>query len=369
MVNSPDSLTILHSFPADKPVFKEFCELTFDFPNVENVFVGELNLCTDSISGFDLIIIHYLRDEDCEFLYTNKLKTPTILFAWGADFFNLGKFYNAFLLPKTFKLRSKLYQTLPWFTRLKKVIHTVYPEVLDLRKKNKYRIGALSMFDAITPVMPGDYHLLKKKYPVNGFLHHLNYVNPNLDHIHKITAQGDYILLGNSASFTNNHIEAIDRLTEILPAERKVLLPLSYGDKSLADYIEKYAFDKLGHKQVKVLRDFMPIDAYQQLISKCEIVVMNHLRQQAVGNIVQALSMGAHVYLQDISTVFSYLKERGFIISAFNKADNLRALHTDEKDHNINLTFEVFGKSLQHKKISHLIEQLTKKQVSSAAPE
>jgi|GEM_PF-2881749 len=359
MIPDNNQLRILHSFPKENLVFKKFCELTFKIDGVNNTYVDQLAECNNSLDDYDLLVVHYLRDSDCSFMESKKIETPSVLFSWGADLFNLGKFYNQFLLPKTFKLRSSLYSEFSVFVQSKKRLHTWFPSLLDLRSKNKRRLKVLSRFNAIVPVMPGDYHLLKNQYRINGFLHHLNYVNPNLEEGKIEIANGDFILLGNAASFTNNHLEAIDKLVDLIPTNKTLLIPLSYGNTYLSKYIEQYALEKLGSKRTKPLLDFLPAHQYQALLNKCEIVVMNHLRQQAVGNIVQALAIGSHIYMQSSSPVYKYLKSHKFYVSAFDESTSLCPLNSDERSFNFKKTVEIFGKELQHKRLIMLIEKLT----------
>ncbi len=357
-IKSQSSIRVLHSLHDKQLVFKKFCELTFDLPELENTYVDSLSqISIEQINSYDFIVVHYLRAEDAKIISSLNIKIPLALFSWGSDIFNLGRFEDSFLLPKTLRLKRKLLFRYPLFQRVKKLIHSYIPILLDLRIKNKERIKAFSLFKTITPVMPGDFELLQAKYSVSAELHHLNYVNPSLENSNSI-ANGAYILLGNSATFTNNHLEAIDILSSLELGNKKILIPLSYGEKEYARIIEKAATEKLGVKNVEILNNFLPPEEYQAKLEQCEIVIMNHIRQQAVGNIVQALALGAHVYLQKKSTVFSYLKLHDFHVSEICNGMSLTPLRDDQKKHNIELVHTIFGKQLQHKRLRSLIQKL-----------
>ena len=107
---------------------------------------------------------------------------------------------------------------------------------------------------------------------------------------------GPDVLVGNSATASNNHADAFALLAGCTGGAR-VVVPLSYGN---ADYGAQVAAlgARLFGDRFDALREWMPIDAYNERIRNCGFVVMNHRRQQAVGNIGAALFKGATVYLR-----------------------------------------------------------------------
>jgi hypothetical protein len=113
------------------------------------------------------------------------------------------------------------------------------------------------------------------------------------------------ILLGNSATPTNNHMEAIDWLAGLDLTGRKVIAPLSYGDPEYGEMICDYGKQVLGD-HFEPITTFMPLTAYQSLLNRCGFVVMNHLRQAAVGNIMMMLMKGARVFLNDTAVYREY---------------------------------------------------------------
>jgi dTDP-N-acetylfucosamine:lipid II N-acetylfucosaminyltransferase len=121
---------------------------------------------------------------------------------------------------------------------------------------------------------------------------------------------GNDILIGNSASATNNHIEAINLLSSIELGDRKIVVPLSYGDDLYGDAIERYGNRLFGEKFMPIRR-FMPIDEYNELISRCSIVIMNHRRQQALGTIYTILYYGAKLFMDHRSIVYEFFKRHG----------------------------------------------------------
>lgn len=124
-----------------------------------------------------------------------------------------------------------------------------------------------------------------------------------------LRADGPNILLGNSASITNNHLEAIDLLKKVGVKGLKIITPLSYGQDYYADAVESY-----GNKQLpdnfEAIRKFIPLEKYNKLLSSCQFVVMNHYRSQAMGNIITSLYLGAKVFVNK-TDAYHYFKKIG----------------------------------------------------------
>ena len=146
------------------------------------------------------------------------------------------------------------------------------------------------------------------------------------------------ILLGNSASATNNHLEAFDILKSLDLGNRKVVTPLSYGKPKYARMIERYGH-KLLPRHFEALRDFIPLADYNKLLSSCGFVVMNHYRSQAMGNLITSLYIGAKVFLND-TEAYQYFKKLGCNIYLIDKdlvgegKAGLTPLTQEQVDHN-----------------------------------
>jgi hypothetical protein len=241
----------------------------------------------------------------------------------------------------------------------------IAPSLKDRIGYGARKLSVLNMFEIIVPVMPGDYYLLKDRYPIAAKLWHLNYVNPALVDCKEQFVSGSNILLGNSASYSNNHIEAIDNLANIDLQGRRVIIPLSYGDNNVAEIVKDYAIDKLGSNTCSPLLNFLPFHEYDNILRTCSIVIMNHLRQQAVGNVVQALLSGAHLYLQRKSTVYQFLRQNHFIVSEFVEGVSLRHLTTQQRETNRSLAIKIFGLERQRSRFSKLVQMSLKRDINT----
>ena len=136
------------------------------------------------------------------------------------------------------------------------------------------------------------------------------------------TAEGDLdILVGNSAYPTNNHLEVFDKLKDHDLTGRKVVVPLTYGNDTYREKILKIGQEMLGDSFDPII-DHLSLTAYLEKVDRCGIVIMNHARQQAVGNITNALWEGKTVYLGKSSLLPGY-RNLGFPVRSFQRYFNI----------------------------------------------
>tara|TARA_Y100001934_G_C12347053_1_gene773367 strand:+ start:81 stop:1226 length:1146 start_codon:yes stop_codon:yes gene_type:complete len=134
---------------------------------------------------------------------------------------------------------------------------------------------------------------------------------------------GKNILLGNSASYSNNHLDAFHHLKkQNLDEIGQVICPLNYGDLQYAKLIAQEGKTVLGD-QFDPLLDFMALKDYQRLLQSCSIALMYHYRQQAVGNVLNLIYLGAKVYLSKKNSLYWFLKRIG--IKVFSIEEDLVA--------------------------------------------
>lgn len=125
----------------------------------------------------------------------------------------------------------------------------------------------------------------------------------------ELRVRGNSILLGNSAAPTNNHIEALDLLKKEGIGNRTIISPLSYGNRRYADMINDAGRQMFGNK-FEIVDSFLSLPQYAEMISRCEIVIMNHLRSQAFGTTLAAIYLGAKVFLNN-TEAYRYLTSIG----------------------------------------------------------
>ncbi len=332
-------IKILHIAPDDK--FISAADYLFEsaFPEAENQFIIVKELddgqklkhvklkenyslkynnqlaikdLANDISDYQIVVLHFLLKFSVDLINITPSTTTFLWIIWGRDIYESDLFEYKLYGDKTYKNfvdKSFIYSSL---SKVKRAFGGNKNEAANSLKKKAIEkvklVGApfaeefqyfkdLGLFSANTEMTRFVYYPLELVF------------KNNLDQ----RVSGNSIQIGNSATATNNHLEIFDLLSQFDIEDRKLIVPLSYGDKKYGEAIVKVGAEKFQSNFV-ALKDFMPLEEYQKLMSQCSIVIMNHYRQQAFGNILSTLWMGAKVYLDEASTIYQALKRMGCYI-------------------------------------------------------
>lgn len=175
-------------------------------------------------------------------------------------------------------------------------------------------------------VLPPEVPLLRRALPALAAVHHELPLFTREDVFERGPAAmaGPDVLLGNSATASNNHLDAFELLTAH-PLPGRLIVPLSYGNLAYGAQVAVRGAAQFGDR-FDGLRDFMTLDDYNRRIAGCGFVVMNHRRQQAVGNIGAALFKGATVYLRRENPLYAFYRELGIYLRCVDELAEGRAL-------------------------------------------
>lgn len=333
-------------------------------PNVEIVPVtkGLIPLLSKKTREYDCVVMHGISSLNSTVYLSAKDKNKFIGILWGAELFN-EKFFPERSLKGELTASIKLPEPDNSIKdSLKKFIGkyiTLQPALpVDATRSAVKSLPYFGLFDEeiLDPFKEGK--MISETYRTIPFMYYpLEFIiKGNEDS----RASGNDILLGNSASFTNNHLEAFGILRHFDLSGRKIVVPLSYGLPAYADYIQAQGVEIFGNNFIS-LRKFMPLSEYNKIIKACGIVIMNHYRPQAVGNIVASLWMGSKVYLSDSNTFSNYLRKIGIIVYSIekelNKENNqaLTKLTEEEVEHNRSILKNTFNEEYVVKKLNEAI--------------
>lgn len=318
------------------------------------------------LKQYDFVVLHSLSNFNQKLVL--NCNNSEIKFLWvgmGYDYYDLiFDSRDLLYLPETKQIASNYINKkskLNIRNILKKIIKKLFYKSLckkDIIKKIHF----------FSPVLESEYPLVKNKCdkPFPAYLAWNYAANSKLldDSIrYNYRVHGKDILLGNSASLTNNHIEMIDFLSGIDLSGEKIICPLSYGDQNYARDVIKYGEKKLKQNFYPLI-DFMEYDQYIDLISRCTNVLMNHVRQQAVGNILAMLSKGAKIFLREENQLYNHFVKLGvkvFTIQQLLAKPSLLdvPLSNDEVVRNRGILKEHFGMDAALEKTRKLIEKIT----------
>jgi hypothetical protein len=300
----------------------------------ERVVVGtdDYARLLDDVSRSECVVFHSLNRRFVPILERCPPSCVTAWVLWGFEVYGLTRHFPQTLQPLTarFQLDAPVRRRLA-LRMLRRVLGPFFPRgmlvrLANLRRRLRQRryAAALRRFDYLLTYIDEEAELIRS--------HGISEARYLPFCYYSLTAtvgkcfmdmrvSGRDILLGNSASFTSNHLDAFELLAKLDLTGRRVVCPLSYGDADYAKAVAEAGRDRLGDTFMP-LHDFMPIDEYNRLMESCGVVVMNHLRQQAMGNIMTALWLGAKVYLNETTTVWRYLRRSG--IKAYSIPAELR---------------------------------------------
>lgn len=265
----------------------------------------------ESLKNYEFVVLHWFSAGDnakIQLVLKASCETKFVWLGWGGDFYKyIAGNRNSLFLKKTSKLwrhknKIRVIQFIPFKSFIKKIV----------RYENDH-LKAIKKIKYFAPIIPTEYDLLKNALP-QFKSKYVPFSYGNIDDLlrgleqHQI--QGQNILLGNSATYENNHLEAFDLIAKLDIEHRNIIVPLSYGDSEYRDIIIAYGKNKFGENFLPLV-DFMVKEKYHKIIASCSIVIMNHLRQQAMGNINTMMYLGAKIFLNPKNPVFAFFRNEG----------------------------------------------------------
>lgn len=277
----------------------------------------------EDLTWCDCLVVHFMDGLKAKAIMRAPDHLPVVWSGWGGDYYDLLPQGGVNLLgDETQKFVKTLDRLNGWSaTKLKRrmtsIARRIRNEVLYTPWINK----AIKRVDFFSSPFPEDFDLLQTHF---GNYFQAAYTRVFYGSVERTyipggqSIYGNNILVGNSATPTNNHIEVFKILSSIDLGDRNIMVPLSYGDADYRDAIITYGHSLFGDRFQPIV-EFMPLEKYNTLIAQCSVVVMGHRRQQGGGNTVTQLYKGAKVFLDESNTVYQYLKKRGAFVNTLNE--------------------------------------------------
>jgi hypothetical protein len=288
-----------------------------------------------SFNSYDLIIIHGFNSPTiAELVLKQDRLNKFIWFIMGAEMYHNEFIYNRPLLgAQTKKLADNIVGSNGGIMNILKTTYRFFrygslpPTKSRIKKRKRVIAAAIKKIKWIATFQEEQFALLKELKAINCQASLVHFTYYPLEYVmegHDISKSklGENILLGNSSSFTNNHIEAIDLLSNKTLQNRKVFVPLSYGNAEYGKLVTSYGEKKLG-PLFKPILEFMPLSEYNKVVESCGFVIMNHYRGQAAGNVISSLYKGCKVFMSEKSTIYKYLRNLG--CSIYSVESDLRS--------------------------------------------
>lgn len=271
-------------------------------------FDGEFKLPSQT----DALVVHSLHLSSAQFILEQRASLPVYIQTWGGDTMTL--LDSAWLFGRL--TRNYYYSK----SKLKSFPTRVGYPVYELKRKWHYKAWHSTLREAM---LRADYtsflfgaeerELVAPELP-NQSEFRITYV-PSTLNLELSQGKPEHILLGNSATPANQHLEALTILSKSSFDFDTITLPLSYGVDGYAEWIKRKAERLFGDK-VRCLMDFLPLREYQQTVDQCGTIIMNHTRQQAIGNIFWSLKCGKRTLLNHDGIGYQFLRGKGVLCEA-----------------------------------------------------
>jgi len=297
--------------------------------NSEIVFVSPKNKkefwnAIGDITSYQHVIIHFLSYEVINLL--GNVSHPSIFWVeWGADL------YINMLHPRGFRL----YEDPKYVMRvlMPKIPSSIVNFLYFLRRKKyqlRYKKFVYKVKYFVPDSMPGEYDLLLSYYPeytqlvYRGFFYYpIDIIIPDKS----LVSKGNNIMINHCATLTGNHLGVIEQLGKLNLKDKEIVIPVSYGNITHAQNVEREAKEKFGDR-IKMIKDFMPLADYNRVLEGCDVFIYGHFRQEAVGNILIALYLGGKVYLHECNPLLAFYKSIGLSIFSIEKDLSTESINT-----------------------------------------
>lgn len=272
-----------------------------------------------SLPQYQAVFLHGLFSPFIRHMVNQSDKKNTFVWMfWGGELSCLSGYISSTLLPKTKWVYYKNTMLLQSRRNIRKYGMALLKGRVGLGntpiiENNKLVWDddfkkAVSRIRYVIPVISDDYDVLVKWTPFSGQMLEWNYpLDMHLDKISPNPTVGSNWLVGNSAHYSNNHLEMFQLLKKIKNHQGKVIVPLSYGDEQYRHAVLKAGRNDFGQRFMPLL-EYMPSADYFDLITSCSAAFFNTVRQQAMGNVVTCLYVGINVFLRQESPVYRFMK-------------------------------------------------------------
>lgn len=289
-------------------------------PNVNKNNLSEVASKID-FNQYDYVMIHYLSMIKIDFVKYIPRKIPLIWSIYGGDL------YNQFADVIGLNIYYKSPRNYVNFSRIRRMIPSPIEKLFLFfikRDENIFTFVRKKKFSYILnriDVLSGekcDIKIIEKYsgkkyrsfqvgvYPLKQTLGQL-YNNP--------FSKGKNVMLGNSASFTNNHLYALEFLkTFAFPEGTVISLTLSYGRNEKYVKEVKKSFRHYLGDYVKFEESYLPLEVYNKKFLEYQIMIMPAWRQESVGTLIMGFYFGIKVYMSSKNPLYNTMKEIGFVL-------------------------------------------------------
>lgn len=316
------------------------------------------------------IVVHSFQLEYAKAIIKINYPPQIAWYAWGFDVYGLPKIKPNIYAPLTasfLKKQSKLLSINRLILR-STILRKIISKGLGIEDRYSIIYKAKKRVNYFVTYIEEEYEYYSKFYPNNfqfincTFSTIDQYLGGNNLSLSKKQSKNN-ILIGNSNTIESNHIDAfllIDSKKKFSGIE--IFTPLNYGSNEAykKEVIKKG--EQIFGGIFRPILDFIDRKEYVDLLSSCSVGIFYHYRQQAMGNIIPMLYLGARVYLSSRNPALNFFKKHGIIIfdldKDFEKYGN-QCLQTSYANNNKKILKSLFSKTKVLKDIKNFIDNIS----------
>jgi dTDP-N-acetylfucosamine:lipid II N-acetylfucosaminyltransferase len=263
---------------------------------------------TGDTSNYANVYIHQLAPLMYRWIAKNSFRELHWM-SWGTDLYNLPFVKTDFYEPetRTFIKRSRF--------DLNKFLYIVKVYLTNMPFKNE----AYSKVKSMLTWMSSEFQFATANIAALKAYHKYFFYENQMpyEHIDKIIGGSRTkdvsgklkLIVGNSGTASNNHIDAIRSLQE-MGVEADLYIPVSYGE---SDYISFLKANTNFYKRGRIffMDEFMDFEKYVHFLYSSDAIIMNHIRPQGYGNIFMMMYMNKPVMFNPKNISLPDLKAAG----------------------------------------------------------
>lgn len=280
-----------------------------NFENFENLksIINEINQYKEAT-----VIFHFMNSQK-RFIINNLNQNIKVVWCiWGHDLYESNSSFINFSVYDTLT-QKYINQNTTNVSAFKKRLRAVINRIKTKKTPKQHFLEFIKQVDAISYIVPLEESLIRNLGVIKPSL--LLYHDPEyleftpIDEFEFNTKKN--ILIGNSGALSNNHLDAFDLIKNEDIEDRKIIVPLSYGgNKTYINYVINKGKEQFGDNFYPIL-DRLSLEEYSKLLESCGIVIFNHKRQQAVGNLLSLIGRGSKIIFHPENPVYKYYSSYG----------------------------------------------------------
>lgn len=267
------------------------------------LYTSQFDALAGNTLDYEKVFVHYFTPLMYRWVARNDFQELNWM-VWGGDLYNLPGLDRLCYEPLTFEK----------YVRRNRSLQNRLYDAKILLTQSPFSKRAYAKVTTVLTWMEEEYKFALEHLPVEAQHKFFFYENQvpyhQLDSVAQPSQNSDrtVLIVGNSGSPTNNHLDAIQFL-EDNRVEADLIVPVSYGDPHYISFLKKEI--KYSFGVVKFLERYMPFDEYVQLMASSDGLIMNSLRPQGYGNILMMMYLEKTVYLNPKNTSLPDLDKAG----------------------------------------------------------